>query len=163
MKQIKAEKLTREAFAPFGEYYDILNPEGYAFTGKINAFYPDRMSESYVSRAAFSPMTVKKPDKMIVENIEYHTTTPEIIIAFNDDMIVHVAPASKGIPVTDLTKAFIVPKGTLIKLKTAIWHACPMPVKEDVLNVMIVLPEAVYANDCKVVRLEASDQFEIVM
>ena len=119
------------------------------------------MSESYVSRAAFSPILVKKPDVMKITQAEYHTTTPEMILPLNDDMIIHVAPASAGTPVPELTKAFIVPKGTLVKINSAIWHLAPLPVHADELQAMIILPECTYANDCTVVDYPEKDQFVI--
>ena len=45
-----------------------------------------------------------------------------MILPLNDDMILHVAPASAGTPVGQLSKAFLVPKHTLVKINTAIWH-----------------------------------------
>jgi len=69
-----------------------------------------------------------------------HTTTWEGIVALDDDMIIHVAPASAGTPVPELTKAFLVPKGYMVKINAAIWHLCPLPVNNDVLHAMIILP-----------------------
>ena len=43
MRKIQAMPLDREAFAPFGEYYDMLHPSGYALAGEIHKFYPDRI------------------------------------------------------------------------------------------------------------------------
>ena len=77
-------------------------------------------------------------------------------------MIIHVAPASAGTPVPELTKAFIVPKGHMVKINAAIWHLCPLPVNNDVLHAMIILPECTYANDCTVVEFEEKDWFKIV-
>jgi ureidoglycolate lyase len=162
MKVIQAVPLTKEAFAPFGEYYDMVSPTGYALQGELHSFYPDRISEFYSGRVAFSPMTVKKPSKMTVTQLEYHTTTPEMLFPMNDDMVIHVAPASGGKPVTALTQAFIVPKFTLVKIRTAIWHLAPLPLHEPVLNVVVILPECTYANDCTVVPLGEEEQFEIV-
>ena len=95
--------------------------------------------------------------------MEYHTTSPELILPLNDDMIIHVAPASGGTPVPEWTKAFVVPKGTLVKINTAVWHLAPLPVSEDVLHAMIILPECTYVNDCTVVELNEEQQFEIVL
>ena len=119
------------------------------------------MTESYVSRAAFSPILVKKPAVMKITQAEYHTTTPEIILPLNDDMIIHVAPASAGTPVPELTKAFLVPKGTLVKINSAIWHLAPLPAHAEELKAMIILPECTYANDCTVVDYPEKDQFII--
>ena len=79
MRTIKAEPITCEAYAPYGTFYSMTAPSGYSLNGEIHRFFPDRMTESYVSRAAFSPILVKKPDVMKITQAEYHTTTPEMI------------------------------------------------------------------------------------
>ncbi len=85
-----------------------------------------------------------------------------MILPFDDDMILHCAPASAGTLVTDLAKAFIVPKHTLVKMNAAIWHLAPLPANNDSLTAMIILPECTYANDCTVVDLNGDQQFEII-
>lgn len=163
MKTVKAERITLEAFAPFGTFYDMLNPNGYALEGELHKFYPDRMSESCTTRVGYSPITVKKPERMVITASEYHTTTWEMILPMNDDMIIHVAPASGGKVVTDLAKAFIVPKGCMVRINTAVWHLAPLPVETSELHAMVILPECTYANDCTVVELADEEQFEIVI
>lgn len=163
MRSIKAKQLTHEAFAPFGTFYSMTTPESYALQGEIHRFFPDRISETYMTRVGFSPILVKKPEVMRITQVEYHNTTPEMILPLNDDMIIHVAPASAGVPLPDMTKAFIVPKGTLVKINTAIWHLAPLPVNEEELQAMIILPECTYVNDCTVVDLKEDEQFEIVL
>ncbi len=163
MKTIKAVPLTHEAFAPFGQFYNYEVPDGYALCGELHRFYPDRICADSNHRIGFSPITVKKPERMIITQQEYHTTTWEMILPLDDDMILHVAPASAGTVVTDLAKAFIVPKHTLVKINTAIWHLAPLPATKEQLTAMIILPECTYANDCTVVDLAHEEQFEIVI
>ena len=162
MRKIKIEAITKESFSLFGEFYNMAEPDGYALSGAIHKFYPDRMTTACSSRLAFSPLVVNKPAKMIITQQEYHTTTEELILPLDDDMIIHVAPASGGAVVTDHARAFIVPKNTLVKLKAAIWHLAPLPATKDQLTALIILPECTYANDCPVVDLSPEDQFEIV-
>ena len=162
MKTIKVEKLTHEAFAPFGQFYEMGNPEGHPLCGEIHRFFPDRLVADSNHRVGYSPILVKKPEKMVITQQEYHTTTWEMILPLNDDMILHVAPASGGIPVTHLAKAFLVPRNTLIKMNAAIWHLAPLPANREELTAMIILPECTYANDCTVVDLKPEEQFEIV-
>lgn len=161
MKTIKVQPLTVQDFAPFGQFYDMANPQGHALKGEIHSFFPDRLVAYQGSQVAFSPIVVKKPQVMKITQIEYHTTTCEIIMPISDDMILHVAPASAGNPVTDQTKAFLVPKNTIIKMNACIWHLAPLPANNDSLTAMIVLPECTYMNDCKVVDLDPSQQFII--
>ncbi|MBE7023452.1 MAG: Ureidoglycolate hydrolase [Ruminococcaceae bacterium] len=162
MKTIKAEPITNEAFAPFGQFYTMDKPEGYALCGELHKFYPDRVNADSNHRVGYSPIVVKKPEKMVITQQEYHTTTWEMILPLDDDMILHCAPASAGTPVTDLAKAFIVPKHTLVKMNAAIWHLAPLPANKEQLTAMIILPECTYANDCTVVDLSEEQQFEIV-
>ena len=162
MKTIKVQPLTHEAFAPFGQFYAFDKPEGYSLKGELHCFYPDRLIADSIHRVGYSPIVVKKPEKMIITQQEYHTTTWEMILPLDDDMILHCAPASAGTPVTDLAKAFLVPKNTLIKMNSAIWHLAPLPANKEYLTAMIILPECTYANDCTVVDLAEDEQFEII-
>ena len=160
MRELTAVKINVSDFAPFGTFYYMTEPEGYPLQGEIHSFYPDRISGTCMGSMGFSPISVKKDDR-VIKMAEYHTTTLEGIVALDDDMIIHVAPASGGTPVPELTKAFIVPKGCMVKINPAIWHLCPLPVHNDVLHAMIILPECTYANDCTVVEFSQEDWFKI--
>lgn len=162
MKTVKVMPLTHEAFAPFGQFYEMTSPEGYPLTGELHSFYPDRMVADSNHRVGYSPITVNKPEKMIITQQEYHTTTWEMILPLDDDMILHCAPPSAGKPITDLAKAFLVPKNTLIKMNAAVWHLAPLPANNNKLTAMIILPECTYMNDCTVVDLKEDEQFEII-
>ncbi len=161
MKTIKAQPLTHESFAPYGQFYAMDDPKGYALSGAIHKFYPDRLGASSPIGVGYSPIVVQKPENMLITAVEYHTTTWEMIMPLSGDMVLHVAPASAGVPVTGLTEAFIVPKHTLVKLNPAIWHLAPLPAQDASLTAMIILPECTYANDCTVVDLTPEEQFVI--
>ncbi len=161
MKKIKAQPITHENFAPFGQFYTMDKPEGYGLSGEIHTFYPDRLTADCSHRVGYSPITVTKPEKMIITQQEFHTTTWEMILPLNDDMILHVAPASAGKPVTEYVKAFKVPVNTLVKINAAIWHLAPLPANKKELKAIIILPECTYANDCTVVDLKKDEQYEI--
>ena len=163
MRTIKAVPISCENFAPFGQFYTMDAPKGHALCGQLHQFFPDRLTADSNHRVGYSPILVKKPVKMIITQQEYHTTTWEMIMPLDDDMILHVAPASAGIPVTDQAQAFIVPKHTLVKMNAAIWHLAPLPASKEQLTALIILPECTYANDCTVVDLTAEQQFEIVL
>jgi len=162
MRTIKAQPLTHEEFAPFGTFYKMDEPDGYACVGDIHKFYPDRVTVNPGTQTlAFSPLVVEKQDKMVITMAEYHTTTCEILMPIEDDIVIHVAPASgDGYP-ADFTKAFIVKKNTVVKLNTAVWHLAPLPLNKEKATTLIVLPERTYANDCTVVDLTPEQQFII--
>ena len=151
MRQIKAVPITAENFRPYGSFASMLDPKGHCFPGD-NTFYPDQVELNVQGGKpiTFSPLTVKKPERMIVRQAEYHNYTGEGVFVIDDDAVIHVAPPSNRVIVPEKTEAFIVPKGTLVKLNTGVWHLAALPVHNDILHVMIILPERVYANDCVV-------------
>lgn len=158
MRQIKAKQITAENFKEFGSFTDLLNPTGYS----LGDFYQDRlkMHNSGSMQTAFSPLLVHKPEKMIVTTAEYHNYTQEGVLCLDDDVIVHVAPAGKD-PVSELTEAFLVPKGTMVLLNTGVWHLSAIPVNKETAHVLIVLPERTYFNDCVVVEYPEENWVEI--
>ena len=160
MRQIKAQKLTAEAFSKYGSFYDLVNPEGCS----LGAFYNDKVALPVSGQVpvTFSSLKMEKPEKLIVDAAEFHNYTGEGILPLDGDVVIHVAPPTKE-PVPELTEAFIVPKGTVVKLNTGVWHLAPLPIKEDVVHILIVLPERVYANDCTVVEYPEEDQMEIIL
>ncbi len=162
MREIKLEPLTKEAFAPFGQYYEMETPDGYPLCGELHRFFPDRLVAYEGHTVAFSPLLVKKPEEMIITQAEYHTTTCEVLMPLNDDMILHVAPPSAGTPVPAYTKAFLVPKHTVVKMNACVWHLAPLPANVDELYAMVVLPECTYINDCTVVDFKEDEKFKIV-
>lgn len=164
MITIKAVPITAENFRPYGAFASMLEPKGNCFPGDAT-FYPDQVELNVQGGKpiTFSPLTVKKPERMIITQAEYHDYTGEGVFVIDDDAIIHVAPPSNRVIVPEKTEAFIVPKGTLVKLNTGVWHLAALPLHNDVLHVMIILPERVYANDCTVCAYPEDRQVEIVL
>jgi len=162
MRKIKAVPITAENFRPYGSFASMLNPTGNCFPGDAT-FYPDQVELNIQGGkpVTFSPLTVQKPEKMIVTKAEYHNYTGEGVLVLDDDAVLHVAPPSNKVIVPEKTEAFIVPKGTLVKLNTGVWHLAALPVNVDLLHVMIILPERVYANDCIVCDYPEDQYIEI--
>jgi hypothetical protein len=107
MRRIKAVPITAENFRPYGSFASMLDPEGNCFPGDAT-FYPDQVALDAHGPVCFSPLTVKKPEKMIVTQAEYHDHTAEGVFVIDDDAVIHVAPPSKRVIVpekTDLHRA----------------------------------------------------------
>ena len=113
MYTIKAKPITTENFKPYGTFASMLEPTG----PSLGDFYNDQVEFPVSGNLpiAFSPLVVHKGE-MLVTMAEYHDTTCEGVLPLDDDVVLHVAPATKE-PMPELTEAFIVPKGTMVKLK----------------------------------------------
>ena len=165
MRKIKAVPITAENFKPYGTFYNMLEPSGNCFPGDGSAFYPDHVLYSMpsVSQVAFSALTSNKSDRMIITKSEYHNHSGECMLFMDDDVVIHVAPPSNHVITPEKTEAFIVPKGTLVKINTAVWHLSPWPIHNDIVHVMIILPERVYGNDCYVCDFPEEDWIEVTL
>ena len=162
MQKIKAEPLTVEAFAPYGTFTNVMDPSGYHLGGEFHDFYRDQ-AKYYTESGlplGLSPLTVRGHG-YVVEGVEWHNHSCEGMMPVNDDAVMHVSLAGGDFDINQ-TKAFIVPKGTIIVLNPAVYHLTPLPVHEKELHALIVLPERCYANDFCYMDLDEDSKFEIV-
>lgn len=163
MKKVKVQNLSVESFLPFGFYANMINPDTEKMGSKPIEFYRDMVQQDLadVSIASFSVCRVEKRP-FVVDVSEYHTATGEGILPLDNDIFIHVAPATPGdcgFP-TEKAKIFKVPQGTMVVLRPGVWHHAPFTANSKPANVLIVLPERTYANDCEVQELEKPEQIQ---
>lgn len=155
MKSIVVEELTAEAFKLFGCYADLLNPSGEFFGSAPIKFYRDLLPMHMATGGLAVSVCQVSPRPFVIDTVEYHSYTPEGILSLNGDILVHVAAASQGECDTSRLRVFRVPCGTMLILKPGVWHHAPFTVDNKVRNVLILLPERTYANDCIVKTLSS--------
>ena len=131
MKTIKVQKLTKEAFAPFGE---VLTVEGREAGGNpaSHLWYPQVVVID--DPTSITLMRVIQHD-FVLKDFEGHDHTTENLIAMDGDLIVGMAPAGE-LKAENVT-AFYIPCGLGISLKPSVWHAVPFAVGKDVMSVCI--------------------------
>ena len=102
--------------------------------------------------------------RAVVDVAEFHTKTCEGILPLDNDVLIHVGPATPSASKVPLEKikVFRVPKGTMVVLKPGVWHHAPFSLNKNPANVVILLPERTYANDCTVVKLPQKSQIKII-
>ncbi len=131
MNTIKVQKLTPEAFAPFGE---VLTTEGREAGGNpaSHLWYPQVVVLN--DPTSINLMRVLQHD-FVLKDFEAHDHTTENLIALDGDLIVGMAPA--GELKAENVQAFYIPCGLGISLKPSVWHAVPFAVGKDVMSVCI--------------------------
>ena len=163
MRTVQIEDLSIEAFLPFGFYAQHLNPGADKIGAPPVEFFRDMVQQDLgqATRVSFSTCRVERRANKI-QVCEYHSHTGEAILPLDGDVLIHVGPASPGRDVPlDKLRVFRVPRGTLVVLRPGVWHHAPFTVDGEPANVLIVLPERTYANDCVVVELSEADQLAI--
>lgn len=167
MRTVKVEPLTVESFLPFGFFETCITPAREKFVlgiGGAVEFYPDMVQQDLggVSIASYSSLRVA-PREFRIDITEYHTKAAEVLLPLDGDILMHVAPPSppKAAVPLDKIKVFRVPCGTLVTMRPGVWHHAPFTLTDKPVNMLIVLPERIYATDCVVVELSAADQIKI--
>ncbi|MCH3917253.1 MAG: DUF4867 family protein [Spirochaetia bacterium] len=159
MKKIKAKKLSVEGFSNFGSYYNLIDVQG----NNLGDFFPDHiLNPTEGTVTGFSALKVYKKEKMIIEAVEFHNHTGEIILPLDSDIVIHVAPPNIK-PILNQTEAFIVPKGTIVRLNVGVFHLAPFSIEKETGHVMIALPERTYINDCTVITYDENSKIEITL
>jgi ureidoglycolate lyase len=162
MRTVTAEPLTLETFAAFGSYANLIQPDGPRLGAPPIEFFRDALPLELGGKSpVFSVCRVEARD-LLIDVLEYHSHTGEGILPLDGDVLVQVAPATPAndpVPL-EAVRVFHVPRGTMLSIRPGVWHHAPFSL-EGAVNVLIVLPERTYANDCVVVPLEGSQRVRI--
>ena len=164
MRTIKAAALSVDGFLPFGSYSNMIDPDAQKFGSPPIEFFRDMIQQELggESSVSFSTCRVEKREP-IIDVSEYHSKTAEGLMPLDNDVLIHVAPAVPGgapAPLDEM-RVFIVPKGTFVVLNRGAWHHAPFAFNSDLANILVVLPERSYANDCTVVESDEADHIRI--
>jgi len=164
MRTTKIKELTLEAFQPFGSYAQFINPAAEKLGPPPVEFFRDMLQQDLGpgGAASFSTCRVEKR-AMVIDITEYHTHTAEGMLPLDNDVLIHVAPATAADGRVPLDKivVFRVPKGTMVVIRPGVWHHAPFTVNDAPANVLIVLPERIYANECAIFPLGENDRIQI--
>ena len=162
METIIAKKLTLESYHPYGEFANLVQPEGQYIGDYPARFFRDMVSV-YTGNAVTSFSIVHTDrQEMVPTEAEQHASATEVLLPLEDDIVIFVAPATDKRYPYGQTEAFIVPKGTLITIKPGVWHKAPYPVNRDKAATLVILPEREYALDCYVMAIDSERNFRII-
>lgn len=138
MKQIAAEHVTPENFKAFGKVIAVPKDRKPDAQSEIQTYY-GQLAIMQCTGSIQLGICVAKQRENIVEELEQHAQTQELLAALRGDFLVPVAPSlvegGKAVPDVEHALAVRVNQGEGILFDTGIWHWTPYPVGEtcDVL------------------------------
>lgn len=112
-----------------------------------------------VSTSAALSVCRVAPRPAVIDCIEYHNHSGEGMMPLDGDVLLCFAPASMPgqVPLKS-AEVFFVPRLTMVTIRRGVWHCAAYAAGSERVNVLIVLPERTYANDCTVLTLEEEGQ-----
>jgi len=162
MIQTEIQELTLDAFANYGTFRNMIDPQTPALGEGPVRFFRDmlQLELGTATRASFSICMVEKRP-LVVDATEYHNNCGEGILPLDGDVLIHVAAAAPGALDTKTVEVFRVPKGTMVVLNVGVWHHAAFAYGSDCAHVLIVLPERTYAKDCYSTELPKKSRVQI--
>ena len=152
MKTICAKPLTLESFNQYGNFTNLTDCSSTKIGENPIEFFRDIVSCNLCNICpSFSVVKTWKRD-MVIDEAEQHFYTAEALLPLDGDIVIFVAPSTDRTVPFDEIEAFIVPKNTLVTVKSGVWHKAPFPVNDEIVHSLVILPERTYANDCLVVK-----------
>ena len=162
MKELTMQELTLEKFERYGRFADMLNVNCDFIGEKPITFFRDMLRQDLKDTAVCYSILQVGPREKIVDISEYHDHTAEMLMPMDCDVVIHVAPADCMTDVqTDKIELFLIPKGTMIILRPGVWHHAPFTLNGKTANILIGLPERLYATDCKVSKIPLEKQIQV--
>jgi ureidoglycolate hydrolase len=165
MKKIKFKELSLEDFKKYGSFYSMINPDSTRFGDEKTGFYPDLIQHNLGNSrvASFSVCHITKSDKNIIRSSEFHNYCNETIMPLNGEVLMHVAPAigEDVVPVGKI-EVFRIPVFTIVTVKPGVWHHIPFTYNCNSADIMVVLPERTYVNDCYVCQIPEKEFIEVI-
>ncbi len=169
MRELRYRRLDPAAFAPYGSYAALLEPDaGGRPAPRIGAppieFFRDVLQSGIGADTTVSfgvcRVTRRPP---VIDASEYHDGCCEALLPLDGDVLVHVAPAvPEGRFPAEQAEVFLVPKGTLVVLRPGVWHHGPFALRAERVSCLVALPERLYARDCKGITVPEQDRIRIV-
>lgn len=167
MTQIVAKPLSAEGFAKYGAFQNLLDTEDLAKKSLLPpfGFYPDVMTLEFGGSPTVSVCHVKKGEKNIVGFMEAHARTCEGLLPIDGDVIIYVGSAFGPPERWDPSRleAFIVPKGTFVKLNPLVIHGSQYAIDSDEVHLLCMLPARTFHNDMLSSVIKDENKVELVL
>lgn len=162
MKTLIAKPLTKENFQKYGEFQNLLDDESLAKKSIFpQGFFADviKLDFGTTTLPTISVCQVKKQEKNVIRMLEAHKYTCEGLLPLDADVIIFVGRPLPGRKFSvDTVEAFVVPKGTFVRLDPLILHGTQFPVDADTAHIVCMLPGRTFMNDMMAEFLPEEDQ-----
>jgi ureidoglycolate lyase len=157
--ELRAETLTAEAFAPFGEVIEqpVVSPTaagpGWQWWGETAIMPTD-------GRPCVAGYLKLHPTEPRFDWAERHMRSAELILPLDGDCLIYVGPPDDPrhpdrLPALSRFRAFHVRQGQGALLHPGVWHGAPLALHEPLAAVVLLL-QGTESADIALVRFEAT-------
>lgn len=154
MKQMEVMELTPDSFKEYG--YVISQSDAQPNTNNEEFTYWGKVSQSEMSKLVSTGVLVCHERQNVVEKLERHVNTPEILAALEGDSVICVGKRHDGTGSPSEIKgikAFRIKQGDAICMYSGTWHWIPFPENCKNSKFMVAFASGTEDNDLEIVDL----------
>ena len=150
MKTIKAERITKDNFAPYGRYYNVFE-ERKTDSEDFTAYM---LRELHTDEPMNFGITICKAGDFDSISMERHFLTEEPQFCGDGDMVLTVADSDpENAPKAGDVKAFILKPGDLAVLAKGIWHDANPGIDKDTMYYFMATNKAPESRETEWVQV----------
>jgi ureidoglycolate hydrolase len=153
MKEVKAQMMTPEGFAPFGKLLIPTDDKITLSNEKVRHYNAVGTFETMGRDPAVSFFTVKRR-AFVLDSFERHTRSSEIFFPVKGTALMPFAPTlPDGSPDTERIRVFVCGEGEPFTCERGVWHLFPFPVGER-YDSYVIVEKALIEEDLEAVTLK---------
>lgn len=156
MKKTKVKSLKNDNFKKYGQLISESKNSPDVENELIN--YWDSVSELDLAEGLNTGIVEGKSNNKVVDGVEKHTGSPEIIVALSNDFIILLGSSEDKNKVE--YEAFLVSQGEAIVLNENIWHSVPLAVNQS-CRCLIIFKKDTFSND--LVLNDLSEKIKVII
>ncbi len=132
--EVKAKLISKENFKKFGKVVKLPSTEPTA-QAEDYKFWSDISHYEIEGKTEIGICTVYKQEKNIVEGVERHLRTPEILIPIDAPFIVPLLLENDS---EEKMEAFVVGLGEAVVINNGVWHGACIPVGKEKSSYFVI-------------------------
>ena len=143
MMEIKAKKITKDNFAKFGKVVKAPSTEPTAQADDFK-FWSDIANYEIEGSTEIGICTVYKQPANIINGMERHLNTPEILIPIDAPFVL---PLLKDGENEELAESFLVDIGEVVVIDKAVWHGACLPINKEESSYFVIFKKGTPYDD----------------
>lgn len=148
MTTIRVERISNDNFAPFGSVA-VLNDEVPLAEGPNFRYWSDKAAFEVDGDTEIGYCTVRKPVERVIDWMERHERTPEVLIPIDWPFILPVMRSNERV------EAFEVHPGEAVVIGRNVWHSACLPLGRTEATYFVIFRRGTPHDDVAKTDIEA--------
>lgn len=159
-KKLEITTITHENSKKYGMLIDTVNNKPCFDTSNFS-FFKNLVTNNFETEIGIGVVYLKENSNNMIEVLEYHKNTNEIIIPTEDIILILSLP--KEVPILSDTRAFFLETGKAFMIHKGVWHYAPISLERKRCSVFVLFSVDTPDNDVYKVNLQDTLGYNLIV